>query len=530
MSSTKASRKSATDYERENRLQIKRQQEENRRRKSEEEERAAAERELFKLEQFKKVKSKIAQDIAGGSGGGSARSDRDDAAAERHREFLRRGTRETRAEAMRAIHVMERYDTSAMPTPGGSGGVDAYDTSAMSTPGGGGSVDESPCESRRGSAGSGAGHKKPQVPRHEDTAQLAPRSTINFIASNRAEAETLKPPAKNDTPEVFRHRSQGAVPSYLLARKLQWAKEEARRRADAPDPDAPRGMVAMPEAERLETLALLRESGADAEKQMLALLHESGADAEKQRAVLVLWHCGQGHKVTRAQLARMPLVVQTPSMRRRRDDLEARLSEIEAAVALFSRDRVYELEAAAALNTESHAAEAGATAAAPAAAADRAPGAAAADDAAAVPASAAALDTAAVPPAPAVALAPPVDTGFGAIPDSIAPPVDMGRGFGATPNPYVAAAEAPPSTAAAAAAPASTVLPPLIIPFENGTGDCAAAAPSSGAYSAPGFARAPLPPHPSVREMLKYWLVAAVILFAALLAGDVYEMNDLTSM
>jgi hypothetical protein len=52
------SRRPSLDYERENRLQIKRQQEDNRRRRVEEEERRAAEADLFKMQQFRNVPSK----------------------------------------------------------------------------------------------------------------------------------------------------------------------------------------------------------------------------------------------------------------------------------------------------------------------------------------------------------------------------------------------------------------------------------------------------------------------------------------
>ncbi|CAM9955338.1 unnamed protein product [Discosporangium mesarthrocarpum] len=107
--------------------------------------------------------------------------------------------------------------------------------------------------------------------------------------------------------EHFTHESYGKVPLYLLERREQWEQEEERRRAEAPDPTCPPGMKLMPEEERVATLGLLQESETE----------------------------------TQAQLNKLPLVVQTPILQRRKEDLNIKLKEIDDAKAIFSRPRVY---------------------------------------------------------------------------------------------------------------------------------------------------------------------------------------------
>ncbi|CAM9860469.1 unnamed protein product [Phaeothamnion confervicola] len=150
---------------------------------------------------------------------------------------------------------------------------------------------------------------KSPVPRRDEAPQLAPRSGTDFVVENRLRAVEPRrsPPPTPPADAPLEKEDFGIVPKYLVQRKERWAAEEAAHRAAAPDPDCPPGMAAMPDSERVETLRLLGES-----------------EREAQR-----------------QLSRLPLVLQTPSMRRRKDDLEARLREIEAAQAIFSRPKVY---------------------------------------------------------------------------------------------------------------------------------------------------------------------------------------------
>ena len=135
---------------------------------------------------------------------------------------------------------------------------------------------------------------------------LAPRRDVNFVAVNRSLKISPRKPERERDPGR-RHADFGAVPEYLQARKEIQAEEEARRRARQPDPSCPPGMSLMPEAERLETLAILRES----------------------------------EKETQGLLFKLPLHSTTPSMLKRKDALESKLGEIEAAKKIFSKEKVY---------------------------------------------------------------------------------------------------------------------------------------------------------------------------------------------
>lgn len=103
------------------------------------------------------------------------------------------------------------------------------------------------------------------------------------------------------------NRNFGRIPKYLLERKEQWAKEEEERRRNAPDPDCPPGMTLLDEEERLRTLRVLRKS-----------LDEA-----------------------RLQINHLPLRIETMSQIRRKNTLEAKLQEIEDAIKVFDRTKVY---------------------------------------------------------------------------------------------------------------------------------------------------------------------------------------------
>jgi hypothetical protein len=150
--------------------------------------------------------------------------------------------------------------------------------------------------------------RKAPVPRAFETADLAPPSNTDFISRNRVEA-IASVPSKKDllVPRDSKHDDYGRVPAYIEERKAQWAeqREEVRRRM--PDPDCPPGMRLMPEAERLQTLEILKSSQAEAMN----------------------------------QLQRMPFVIETPSLKRKQEALETKLREIEHAGSIFSKPKVY---------------------------------------------------------------------------------------------------------------------------------------------------------------------------------------------
>jgi len=147
---------------------------------------------------------------------------------------------------------------------------------------------------------------KPPVPRPAAVPQL-PRPTKNFIAENRTAARTMESPRKEKADSTHRHESFGAVPQYIKDRNEEWAEAEARKKAAMPDPNCPAGMVLMPEEERLDTLQTLKENEA----------HVS------------------------SQLFKLPLRSTTPSLLRRKEELEQQLREIEDAKKLFSKSKVY---------------------------------------------------------------------------------------------------------------------------------------------------------------------------------------------
>ncbi|KAK7113492.1 enkurin domain-containing protein 1-like [Littorina saxatilis] len=99
----------------------------------------------------------------------------------------------------------------------------------------------------------------------------------------------------------------GEVPSYLRSRKKQWKKDEEDRIANTPDPSMPPGHRALPEKERMETLTLLKSK----EKELVR------------------------------QLASLPIGCDTMRVRNQRKEVEGKLAEIEEAIKIFSRPKVF---------------------------------------------------------------------------------------------------------------------------------------------------------------------------------------------
>ena len=152
---------------------------------------------------------------------------------------------------------------------------------------------------------------KPLTPRKasipKETAHLAPRSNANFISRNRSEAKILAPPEEHEVIQEPKHSEFGRVPKYLENRKAQWEEEKEEIRRNAPDPNCPPGMKLMSEDERLSTLEILQQNREEAMK----------------------------------QFSKLPFVIETASLIRRKNEIEMKLKEIENAIGLFSRPRVY---------------------------------------------------------------------------------------------------------------------------------------------------------------------------------------------
>ncbi|TMW56449.1 hypothetical protein Poli38472_006459 [Pythium oligandrum] len=267
------------DFEKANRLQVKRLQAEKREQRRREE---AAKREQFKLTRFKSVQPRVYEE---------KKPAEVDQPPKRH-EFLRRGG------SAAALLKNKRLDQPASTLD-----------SARTTAGGSQSLRcPSPARPNR--------HVKPPVPTrkeleelNEKLAKLRHKESVDYVNSNAWEVIKKSPPKpiQDDNGQNQVHSSFGRIPEYLLQRKEQWAFEEEERRRNAPDPDCPPGMVRLDEDERVKTLGILHQS----------------------------------YEAARRQMSALPLRIETFSQIRRKNELEARLQEIEDAIKVFSKTKVY---------------------------------------------------------------------------------------------------------------------------------------------------------------------------------------------
>ncbi|KAJ1437744.1 calmodulin-binding-domain-containing protein [Ochromonadaceae sp. CCMP2298] len=156
---------------------------------------------------------------------------------------------------------------------------------------------------------------KPTTPRKSGIPKaggvLHAPSNTDFVTRNKAEAMRLEAQARvragADPSRPTVHEDYGRVPEYLEERKASWAAAEEEQRRRMPDPNCPPGMCLMPEEERRSTLQTLQTSKSEALVQLRAL----------------------------------PFVVETPTMKKKQEFLEGRLREIDNAIAIFSKDKVF---------------------------------------------------------------------------------------------------------------------------------------------------------------------------------------------
>lgn len=123
----------------------------------------------------------------------------------------------------------------------------------------------------------------------------------------RSASVTALDELKKKDEEAMMNYNKGDVPTYLKNRKKQWRKEEEDRIANTPDPAMPPGHRSLPEQERQETLSLLKKK----EKELVQ------------------------------QLSSVPIGCDTVRVRNLRKDLEAKLAEVEEAIKIFSRPKVF---------------------------------------------------------------------------------------------------------------------------------------------------------------------------------------------
>uniref|UniRef100_G1MVW8 Enkurin domain-containing protein n=1 Tax=Meleagris gallopavo TaxID=9103 RepID=G1MVW8_MELGA len=136
-------------------------------------------------------------------------------------------------------------------------------------------------------------------------ARNAKRAPLRRSQSLQALAELLG--QKQREQEEYNAKQKGHVPQYLLERKEQWRRQMEEQLRSRPDPDTPPGHTMMPEGQRLEMLGSLKQS----QEQLIK------------------------------ELVMLPMRADTLSIQKRRVELERKLSQIEEALKIFSRPKVF---------------------------------------------------------------------------------------------------------------------------------------------------------------------------------------------
>ncbi|MGH0180787.1 UNVERIFIED_CONTAM: hypothetical protein FKN15_019055 [Acipenser sinensis] len=153
------------------------------------------------------------------------------------------------------------------------------------------------------------------------TAEIQVKGTnIDFVSHNARNARQAAPRRSKSLlslSEVLEHKrreqqeydsnQKGRVPQYLQERRAEWQQQEEERRRNQPDPAMPPGHTRMPESERQGTLNSLKTTQQDLVRQLL----------------------------------RLPVRADTLSVQTRRAELDSKLSEVEEAIKIFSRPKVF---------------------------------------------------------------------------------------------------------------------------------------------------------------------------------------------
>ncbi|KAL4144545.1 hypothetical protein PRNP1_013674 [Phytophthora ramorum] len=296
----KQQRKGVTprDFERENKLRVKRLQAENRDHRSREK---AKQPQEFKLTRFKSVRPRVFQEEESSNGEQVKKHD-----------FLRRGGRSS------SLASAPGSVSSSSRTPSAPGSVSSSSRASSAPRSEPGSMSrlQSPSHSINSSGSRRHIYRKAPVPsrtelerREEELEKMNKKERVDFVNANAWEVIKKAPSVRIDEDQELRsvNRNFGRIPKYLLERKEQWAREEDERRRNAPDPDCPPGMVLLDEDERVRTLSVLHKSLTEAQLRMNSL----------------------------------PLRIETMNQIRRKNELETKLQEIEDAIKVFDRAKVY---------------------------------------------------------------------------------------------------------------------------------------------------------------------------------------------
>eukprot|EP00474_Spongospora_subterranea_P010607 CRZ11065.1 hypothetical protein [Spongospora subterranea] len=131
----------------------------------------------------------------------------------------------------------------------------------------------------------------------------------NFIKHNLKTVVNAHPPKVNhvEPTPITQEMWFGRVPLYIHKRKVELAQKQEEKRLDKEKEKLPPGMTLMSEEERQRTVELLL----------------------------------QNQQKLMGQLAKMPLTIETPSLVEKHNQINAKIEEVESALKLFSRKKVY---------------------------------------------------------------------------------------------------------------------------------------------------------------------------------------------
>ncbi|KAI8608169.1 calmodulin-binding-domain-containing protein [Chytriomyces sp. MP71] len=107
--------------------------------------------------------------------------------------------------------------------------------------------------------------------------------------------------------DMKRGTKMGELPKYLLDRKMEWAEREKERLEALKNECIPKGMKLIPDDERMDTLNFLL----DTQQKLLS------------------------------ELSHFALVIESAKLKNKRSMLENKLKEIDEAIGVFSRKKVY---------------------------------------------------------------------------------------------------------------------------------------------------------------------------------------------
>ncbi|CAL8471525.1 g11067 [Coccomyxa elongata] len=161
------------------------------------------------------------------------------------------------------------------------------------------------------SSGYASPHYTPHRPsigrRQSDVRSESGRSACSSSQAPRPFTPVVRARASGDDGSAWLKKDDyGCIPQYLIERQLQLAASYAQEQAEKEASMIPVGMRVLPEEERLEMLSLLEASKDD----------------------------------TEAKIRALPFIIETPSQRKFRDGLEAKLLEVEEALELFNQPQV----------------------------------------------------------------------------------------------------------------------------------------------------------------------------------------------